>query len=229
VCSGTTAPLKMKTKEIAKTKVIKALLSNLFSLAKDIDWSIEHRLVKRYITCMDEPHRVYHGWEHIHSMLKEMDELHPSLVRDPIRLRSGILFHDIVCIPGAKDNEEKSSQLASPFYRAKDIGVVESLIMATKHVLPFEHFGDDRDLICDLDLASLGAGRDVFMQNRMKIAQEYRGYCTPIEFDIGTRTFFLYMLRQAEYGGIFRTEWFRSRYENNAKENMEMMISRENI
>jgi predicted metal-dependent HD superfamily phosphohydrolase len=216
----------MSTKnKTAKERVIESLIKNLRYLSPFEDWIPEHPLVVDYIQSMDEHHRVYHSWVHILQMLNELDHMPPGIVNEPVRLRAGILFHDVVCVPCATDNEGKSAVFSSRFFRGHNIAIINDLIMATDHEFPFVIFGDDRDVICDLDLMILGVDKDRFELYRINIAEEYRGYCTNQEFQDGTLKFFRKLLDQSESTGIFRTKYFRNRcYEERARDNIKRLV-----
>ena len=215
----------MKTlQKTAKDRVIETLLENLCELSPEIEWIPKHPYVVDYIQAMDESHRVYHGWIHVVEMLRELDELPPGIVNDPVRLRAAIIFHDVVCIPLAQDNEGKSTLFASKFYSGRNIAIISNLILATTHTFPFTYFGDDRDVMCDLDLIILGASRERFDSYRMDIAQEYRGYCTLEEFHKGSNEFFQKLLNESFKNSIYRTEFFRRQYEWRARENFKRLL-----
>jgi predicted metal-dependent HD superfamily phosphohydrolase len=189
------------------------------------DWVPEHPLIIEYAKAMDEPHRVYHGWSHIAEMLNHTYEIPPGIIQDPIRLRAAILFHDVVCIPQGKDNEGESALFATKFYRCHTMALISNLIIATAHEFPFKTYGDDRDVICDIDLATLGAEKDRFDLYRFNIAKEYHGFCTPESFDVGTLTFFKKLHDQALRDSIYRTDFFRNRYELLARDNIKRVLA----
>jgi len=205
-------------------RVIEALISNLRSTRRGALWTRENILIQEYTAHMNDPVRKYHTWNHLAHMLDELDEFGAHNTQQALRLRASILFHDIVCVPGSPDDEEQSVEYAGKFYSGTNLSEVADLIMATKHIFPFEKYGDDRDLICDLDLTILGAPRDEFLEYRLKVSQEYKDYCTPEEFDSGTVEFFRKLHDQATRDYIFRTEYFRNKYEEKARENIKSML-----
>lgn len=109
----------------------------------------------------------YHNWTHIADMLRILDsDFKPYLNDENYKLlRDAILFHDIIYVPGATDNEEKSARayvlhqthqnveygsiLASPAKRVlstvqlnqpipEDLNPVYKLIMSTKTHIPIK-------------------------------------------------------------------------------------------
>ncbi len=217
---------KLVLQLMKKQSVIRALLSNLQTLNRSVKWSVDHPLVREYIMRMDAPYRFHHSWNHIYTMLEKVEDLPCGLVVTPLRLRAGILFHNSVYFAGARDNEDKSSQFAGAFYQSKDAPDISFLIDATVHVFPFQGFGDDRDVMCDLDLMILGSPESEFLQYRANIAREYESAeYTPGEIVSGSRIWFRKLLLQAEEGFIFRTEYFRQQFERQAIENARAFLN----
>lgn len=208
-----------------KEEVIDILISNLNSISRFRHWSKSDREVVEFINAMDEPFRIHHGWVHIREMLKEIDSLPHGYVKEPLRLRAAIIFHDVVCIPCGKDNEEKSAEFASMFYRGDSLSSIIQLILATRHEFPFENYYDDRDLICDLDLVTLGVDSESFRKYRFNIWSEYQDFCSHDDFEKGSKDFFLKLRKQSGNGLIYRTEYFRRKYEDQARKNIDMVLA----
>lgn len=210
--------------ESNKDRAFATLISNLKKFNRQIGWSQDHPLIQTYVSRMEDPVREYHGWGHLTHLLDEFLDFDSNNEQQLLLIRAAILFHDIVYVPGASDNEEKSALFAAEFYPKGSQKQIQSLIMATCHTFPFEKYGDDRDIICDLDLSILGAPKDKFFEYRLKVAQEYKGVYSPEEFDRGTREFFRKLFDQTTRDYIFRTEHFRDLYENTARENIKSIL-----
>lgn len=96
------------------------------------------QLVKLYA---DRP---YHNLDHVSEMLSEFETVN-HLADDPNAVKMAIIFHDAIYIPGAKDNEQKSADLARQLLEKKlmlepeFVEKVHKLITATRH----EEFVDD--------------------------------------------------------------------------------------
>jgi len=74
-------------------------------------------------------------------------------------LKSAALLHDIIVVPGLKDNEERSSEFARQYlpkigYSVDQTEKVGRLILATK--MPQNPNGFLEQLLCDADLDNLG-------------------------------------------------------------------------
>ena len=132
-----------------------------------LDVGLLHRLLdplleltRRY----SEPHRHYHGIEHIAFML--------HLGRD-LRLTDeqvlGIWFHDAVFDVHSSRNEEDSAALAAALlsaegYPAGKIAVVERIVLDTKGHRPTIA---PSELVVDLDLAPLSLPWDQFAEGNV--------------------------------------------------------------
>lgn len=206
--------------------VIEELLCNLKTLQRGEDWKKEKPPVKEFIHNMDEESRAYHGWDHLYSMLEELNNLPSGIVQSPLRLRAAILFHDIVYKAGASDNEHESAVFAGKFYEGNNLAEITLLIGATRHEFPFVTFLDDRDVLCDLDLMNLAAPTELFVENGKNIMREYLFVkaCSQKDFVAGREIFLRMMLRQSRSTGIFRTVYFKNKYEAQARHNLEVAL-----
>ncbi len=208
-----------------RTIVLHHLVNNLNALCPDINWSTTHPLVRKYARKLGNPHRYYHNFSHVASSLALLDE-HKAYVMDMVIGRAVILFHDVVYVPGAPDNEKKSCEFASQFYHPDQMIQIEAGIMATRHLFPFQRFsgkqGTDLDILADIDLAILGASWTQFVLYREKIRAEYRNASDEV-FKEGTLRFLRAFLEQSEGDGIYRTEPFCSS-EPRARENITLLI-----
>lgn len=181
-----------------------------------------------------EPWRTYHNKSHIVDMyttfLAVVDEIYPEneLWKDGILLM--IFYHDTWYKVGREHglNEKKSAEWA-----LKDCG--SYLQVPYKHVLPqgieatVTHTLDGVDpsfhrevgLLLDLDLKTLGSPLPVFQEITEVIWKEYKPVYTREEFDTGraiwARTFL-------ERPFIYHTEWFKERFESQARKNLEALL-----
>ena len=133
--------------------------------------SIYRDLVVRY----SEPQRAYHTLDHVADCLRRLDEVRPLLAR-PAEAELALWFHDAVYDPRRADNEEQSAALAAGALRAAGVGAgvverVASLIRLTSH--PAAEVTGDGTIVCDIDLAILGAPPERFEQYDAAIRREY--------------------------------------------------------
>jgi len=74
---------------------------------KDSPSPVYINLLERY----SETHRHYHDLSHVNHCLDELKTAE-HLAVNSMAVKMAIWFHDAVCDPSAKDNEEKSAELA---------------------------------------------------------------------------------------------------------------------
>ena len=105
-----------------------------------------------------EKERYYHNVTHIKDCFAEFDSA-KAIVQKPIVLELAIWYHDTIYDTKAKDNEERSAQLALD--TLKKLGAPEEasksvyeLILATKHIE--EPCSADGKILVDIDLSIFG-------------------------------------------------------------------------
>jgi predicted metal-dependent HD superfamily phosphohydrolase len=176
----------------------------------------------RLIAAYAEPTRTYHTAEHIEDCLGLLDDSQ-VLVPHPDEVEAAIWFHDAVYVAGNGDNEARSAELA----RASlgDGGVashiaerIKGLVLETRHVTIPEQ--PDAALLCDIDLAILGRPPETFDVFERRIRQEYAMVPEPM-YRRGRSK----ILREfLERPSIFQTDWFRRRFEDAARSNLERVL-----
>jgi cytidyltransferase-like protein len=128
-----------------------------------------------------EPHRYYHTFSHVEKLLEEIRN--SSHKRDDVlALTDAAIYHDVVYIPGAADNEERSFFVYTQHGQfpinnvSKHIGKVARLIGATKEDPVFElneleqYFRDlDRAILKSTDIKEL-------MEWECGIFKEYQSF-----------------------------------------------------
>ncbi|SPT58656.1 Uncharacterized protein conserved in bacteria [Actinomadura madurae] len=123
-----------------------------------------------------EPHRRYHTREHLAAVLDLVDEL-AGHAADPDLVRLAAWFHDAVYDPERADNEERSARLAARMLADTDLGrrdvdqVVRLVELTTTHA-PDEDDADGQ-VLCDADLAILGAEPDRYAAYAAAVREEY--------------------------------------------------------
>jgi predicted metal-dependent HD superfamily phosphohydrolase len=120
--------------------------------------------------------RYYHNLTHLHEVLAVIDEL-AGAAPNPTAVRLAAWFHDAVYDSWAKDNEERSAELAAAVLGRiglpRHLGTnVERLILLTK---THSADGADRDgqVLLDADLAILGADEGRYDDYARAIRREY--------------------------------------------------------
>lgn len=180
-------------------------------------------LVKRY----SQPNRHYHNLTHIHAMLAKVDA-HAARLADADAMRFAVWFHDVIYKPIWKDNEEKSAAFAErtlPLlnFPADRIRRVKEWILRTKdHTLQLPSDDNDTRFLIDCDLMILGTD-----------PAGYETYCGQIRREYGIFPDMLYqpgrlkvLRRFLEMPAIYRTPYFQSLFEKQARENLRAEILR---
>ena len=169
------------------------------------------QLTKNYT----EPHRAYHNLSHITSMLT-VAPLTPEQVL-------AIWFHDAIYIPGARDNEEKSADLAMPVVEdlvsagilpSSATDLVHTMILDTRKHVPRT---EPSRLVVDLDLMILASPREEYIKYSQQIRQEYSAITD--EFYVPGRLGFL-----KEFLKRDRIYWDMTQLEDPARSNLEFEI-----
>ncbi len=178
----------------------------------------------KVISAYSGPDRHYHNLNHINDGLVELDKVR-KLASSPDALELAWWWHDFVCEPGSRINEQSSAEAGDQVSSKLEIDIIVrisviQMIMATKHDYPRNNI--DASLIIDIDLASLAASPEVFDENTAKIRKEYPNVSDE-EFKQGRADFFKNFLETRET--IYITYHFREKYEAKAQANLKRFIS----
>jgi predicted metal-dependent HD superfamily phosphohydrolase len=178
-----------------------------------------------------ETHRAYHDAAHISEVLGWFDTIQEGPRggwRKPKEVYAAILFHDIIYVPGAKDNELRSAELART--HAAELGVdadrVAYLIELTaRHggLVPADVAGDpDAGMFLDADMAIVAAAPAKFDAYDAGIRFEYDAVPEDA-YRAGRRAFLAGLLGKPR---IFLTELFHGHLDAQARENLERAVAR---
>jgi predicted metal-dependent HD superfamily phosphohydrolase len=171
-----------------------------------------------------ERHRCYHTLAHIGECFGELHTVR-HLAQQPLAIEWAIWFHDVIYDTRASDNEEQSAALAAQCLGEAGLPATLSdsvipLILATKT----HDAGKEQDgpLLLDIDLSILGQDEPKFWKYEAQIREEYGWVPQPVfaakRAEILTR--FLSRPR------IYATDWFRDKYEAQARTNLRASIER---
>lgn len=174
-------------------------------------------------TSYTESHRAYHTLRHIDHCLTELEGAW-NFAQNPEAIEMAVWFHDII-YERAADNEERSAEYAMKVALA--IGLSEEfatevsrLILTTKHLsIPEDN---DARILADIDIAILGQAPDVFDRYEDNVRIEYN-YIDDASFAKG-RSAVMKLFSDRER--IYSTDFFRDRYEEQARANLARSISR---
>ena len=165
--------------------------------------------------------RRFHNLGHIDECLRQLDRV-AALVRDRDAVELALWFHDAEYTPGDASNERRSAELfvalaagAPVLLRRRVVG----LILATRHRKPARTH--DRRYIEDIDLIGFGASWEKFMHNGDLLRAEFASQ--PDRQYYAGQVAFLAMLEARPV--FFLTDYFRSRYEAQAKANIRRLLA----
>lgn len=163
--------------------------------------------------------RYYHTLEHINECLDIFIKVR-HMCHHPLNVFFAILFHDIVYVPGASDNEVKSSQLMWEYCEKFDcidaIAVYNYIELTKEHKIGHDH---DWKIFRDIDMSILGANGRRFMAYDNALQFEYFHY---IEVFPEKRVEFL---ESVDLENIYATEYFDNRYGEKARSNVKLLIN----
>jgi predicted metal-dependent HD superfamily phosphohydrolase len=176
---------------------------------------IGERLAARYA----EPHRRHHGIAHLVAVLDLVDEL-AAHADDPDAVRMAAWFHDAVYDPQRADNEVRSARLAERVLAGTDLAPARVAEVARLVELTETHAPDGADrngqVLCDADLAILGADPDRYAAYTAAVREEYA--FVPEEFFRAGRAEILRGL--LDLPRIFHTPEAHARFEDAARRNV---------
>lgn len=135
------------------------------------------------------PDRHYHNLEHLAEMFQVAARLF-TITDDPSTVQLAIWFHDAVYDSRAKDNEDRSAELAVTLLGPigvprSELDRVTQLIQATRHLASHLPPGDrETAILLDADLAILGAAEDRYRRYADDVRREY-GWVPDQEYRTG--------------------------------------------
>lgn len=177
----------------------------------------------RIIEAYSQKHRAYHNLSHIEQCLGEFDLVKDYLDR-PDLVEIAIWYHDVVYNTRSDRNEEDSAIFAERELNElniidEKIISVHDLILSTKH--QDEPDSSDTKYLVDIDLSIFGKSLHIYQEYENNIRKEYKWVPKFLfqnkRFEI-LRTFLC-------KNTIFHTEWFREKYELQARININSILS----
>lgn len=162
--------------------------------------------------------RFYHTLAHLTALLNQLTEIQTEISNWEAVLFS-LYYHDIVYDATQSDNEEQSAMVAAERMRCIKvpepiIEVCEQHILATKWHKPSANM--DSNYFTDADLSILGYSFEAYSMYAKSVRMEYLIYSDRI-FNEGRSKVLKHFLRMER---IFKTDFFYSRFEQQAKCNL---------
>ncbi len=168
-----------------------------------------------------EPHRHYHTPQHVKFCLGQIDLAREALA-DADAVELAIWFHDVIYDPNANDNEWQSTE----WFRSCADGIlprdlieqVVRLILITQHNHPPSK--EDEKFVVDVDLSGFGLPWDEFLVDSDAVRSEY-AHQSDRDYAQCQIPFLRSLLSR---DSIYSTEFFRQRYEQAARANIQHKI-----
>ena len=168
--------------------------------------------------------RFYHNFVHIVHSLREFDNVR-HLIENPEQVETALWYHDAVYDTRAKDNEERSAELARR--KLKEAGLrkefienVTFLILSTKHqAMPKKTY---EQYVVDIDLSILGKSEKEFNEYERDIRDEY-AWVSDEQFIQGRSALLQKFL---DRNSVYLTDLFRQKYEQQARMNLETSLAK---
>ena len=167
--------------------------------------------------------RHYHTLEHLGACLRELERSR-DLAQQPAEVELALWFHDAVYRTYRSDNELRSAEWAARFLKqhgapADAVVRVRDLVMATAHTAA--ELEGARALVVDIDLSILGQPEAVYDEFERNVRREY-WWVSRRRFVEG-RTRILRAFAVRPY--IYHWPFFRERYEQRARANLERALA----
>jgi predicted metal-dependent HD superfamily phosphohydrolase len=209
-------------------KLIIAITEVFDSLSVDKAYDT-NPMIRDALNAYSESHRYYHNLTHIKDCFEEFEEV-KDLFKHSLLSKYVLINHDLVYIPGFKDNETASAARAKLMSQSLGLSEEEAHlvtvgILATNHSntkldsLLDNNFSDEK-LIKDIDLSILGADRNKFMAYEIGIRKEF-GFCSDADYIEGRDVFLSTLLASSR---IYLTGYFYDKYEKKARENINHLL-----
>lgn len=168
-----------------------------------------------------QDNRLYHTLDHIAFCLQQFDAA-KHLISSPDAVEMAVWYHDVINNPNTRNNEHQSQLMfelaAQDIFDHKFVKNVSSLIMITTH--RDTPNSADEEYICDIDLSSMGLDWEKFILDSNALRAESAS--SPEEYTLGKLKFFNTLLQRPR---IFYTDFFYSRFENDARSNIQRYIA----
>ncbi|KAA2220307.1 HD domain-containing protein [Chryseobacterium sediminis] len=182
------------------------------------DHQLTNSLWKEIETKYSEKGRHYHNLLHLENMFSELGAV-KSNISDFTAISFSVFYHDIIYDATSKINEEKSAakaekRLAELHLDKNKISMISEHILATKsHQKSYQ---EDTNYLLDADLSVLGKDFKTYLEYTQSIRKEYSIY-PDFLYKPGRKKVLKHFL---ELESIFKTDYFKEKYEAQAKENI---------
>jgi len=166
--------------------------------------------------------RFYHNIHHLENIFLELEGVKDRISDFPA-LSLSVFYHDVIYDAASKRNEEKSAEFAAIRLQKLNVDTeiidcVTAQIIATKsHLLSDDN---DTNYLLDADLSILGKDAETYLVYIKNIRKEYSIY-PDFLYRPGRKKVLMHFL---ELENIFKTGYFKDRYEISARENIQFEL-----
>ena len=167
--------------------------------------------------------RFYHDLSHLENMLFQLEKVR-SEIENWEAVIFALFYHDIVYSATKATNEEKSAALAKK--RMLELNIPEETILrCSTHILATKKHAyssdSDTNYFLDTDLSILGLDWETYQQYAKNVRKEYAIYPDMIYIPGRKKVLAHFLVMDS----IFKTPFFQSEFELNAKNNLEAELS----
>lgn len=169
-----------------------------------------------------ELHRHYHNTRHLAFCLAQQSEARAQIANPDI-VELALWFHDVIYVPNARDNEDKSAALFVEMARGQ---LPDNLILAIAEIIPATCHQkpprtDDEAFVLDIDLASIGLPWEEFNRDNQALRAEAPRIHDNLYYE-GKMAFLSTLLERKK---IYYSEYFSKKYERNARDNIKRYLN----
>jgi len=170
-------------------------------------------------TTYSQSKRHYHTLSHLEHLVNELCSVKEQ-IHDWNTILFSVFYHDIIYNPLRRDNEERSvvimeNRLHSIDVPAKMIEACKKQIMCTQTHKPCND--NDSNFFTDADLSILGQDESRYREYTSAIRKEYALYADTLYYP-GRKAVLNHFLQLQR---IFKTDSFFSKYEQQARQNLQ--------
>jgi predicted metal-dependent HD superfamily phosphohydrolase len=187
------------------------------------EYTTDDTLAEKFWAEIEEKHtaksRHYHTLAHLENLVNELSGYQREIA-DWNAILFAVFYHDSIYSVLKKDNEENSALLAEKRLTTLAVPVLQvekckTHILATKSHQPSPD--QDTDLFTDADLSILGHPWPLYVAYYKQVRREYSIY-PDLVYNPGRKKVLNHFLQMER---IFKTEPFHSRYEQQARKNLQ--------
>ena len=172
------------------------------------------------------PGRHYHTWEHV---LDCVEKLRLMPVEAPRTVFLALVFHDAVYVPGRRDNEALSADLAGDILREHtaipegEREAIRKIILATRNHWPQTGSSHDLRTALDIDMSILGSDRETYDAYVANVKREFvPAAASEAQFRAGRAAFLSRLLLSR---AMFTTEEGKVRWQAAARANVALELA----